>query len=286
MPVRHLIVLVALAASGCVASSDEDARSDESELAASRPILALGDSMTFAWDPLVEPDPAKVDARKYVGFAELLGERLRRPVHNVSCPGEASGSLVDERAEDNGCDRNRAAYRLHYDWSAPTQLEVVRSYLKNRTPALVTLTIGGNDLLLLQKNCELGPLSAPCQLVRLPFYVRGYGENLAKIFGAIRESGYAGPIVALTTYAPDYSDGVATLGLRQMNDELVKRAAETGVRVADGYAVFEARAKAHGGKTCATGLLIPNPDGATCDIHPSAAGHAVLADAIREAAGL
>ena len=41
---------------------------------------------------------------------------------------------------------------------------------------------------------------------------------------------------------------------------------------------------AHGGKTCETGLLISKGDG-TCDIHPTAEGHRVLADAVKKALG-
>jgi hypothetical protein len=48
--------------------------------------------------------------------------------------------------------------------------------------------------------------------------------------------------------------------------------------LADGAAAFAAV----GADPCAKGLLIGMPDG-TCDVHPSAAGDVVLADAIEAA---
>ena len=46
----------------------------------------------------------------------------------------------------------------------------------------------------------------------------------------------------------------------------------------------EAGSSGFGGEACAAGLLIKLPDG-TCDIHPSPAGHLLLAQAIEDVAG-
>lgn len=260
-------------------------------------LLALGDSITFAWNPLVESDVDKVRPANYSGYAELLGSERGWTVDNAACPGEASGSFVDESADDNGCDANRAAYGLHHDWDdKPTQLAFVEDYLEQamsagKPPALITLTLGGNDLLLMQKSCDLGLLSAPCELAKLPFYAHGYQDNLGKILSTIEASGYQGDVVFLTTYAPDYSDGVATLGLKDFNGKMVDAVqaftaahSDLHVVVADAYAAFEKEASEYGGKTCATGLLIKKPDG-SCDIHPTAAGHRALATAVTTALG-
>jgi lysophospholipase L1-like esterase len=302
---RSAVALAAVGLAACAAPGADAADTSEAAITASKPhVLTLGDSITFAWNPLVEADPKKVDARKYPGFADLLGQRLGLPVDNAGCPGEASGSMLDGHAEDNGCRANRADYALHYPWSTPTgqppatQVEFATAYLRKAIaagapPKLVTLTLGGNDLLLLQKHCDLPSIvGAACEVLRLPFYVHAYGEHLASLLTAIDATGYQGTMVLVTTYAPDYSDRVATLGLEQMNGEMKEHVARLSrqlhglkVRVADGYGAFEARAAQHGGKTCETGLLIKNDDGKTCDIHPTAAGHQVLADAILEAAG-
>ena len=54
--------------------------------------------------------------------------------------------------------------------------------------------------------------------------------------------------------------------------------------VADGFAAFQGPSAAFGGSPCAAGLLIRLPGG-TCNIHPSPAGHQVLAAAIADAIG-
>ena len=299
-----LLPVLATFASGCAVATDDAAASSDSALAAAPPhLLALGDSMTFAWNPHVESDVHKVEATKYSGYAEALGQHLGLTVDNAACPGETSGAMLDAHEEDNGCRDNRAAYALHYPWSAPTgttpatQIDFAKAYLDKalaagRPPELVTMTMGGNDLLLVQKHCKLPLFLEPaCELVKLPFYVHAYGDHMDAIATAIDATGYSGKFVVLTTYAPDYSDRVATLGLEQLNGELVEhvgkvqaRLHHTKVVVADGYGAFKAIAAAHGGKTCETGLLIKNDDG-TCDIHPTAAGHQVLAGAVLQAIG-
>ena len=287
-----VVVAASFALPACSAPGEDASTSDEDVTAARRPrVLALGDSMAFAWDPTVERDPSRVDASRYRGYAEVVAARLGATADNAACPGETSSHFVRAEGEDNGCAQNRAAYALHVDWAgARTQLDFVVAYLARTKPALITLSLGGNDLLRVEENCKLPSIvGAGCKLVRLPFFERGYGENLETIMRAIHASGYRGKMVLLTTYAPDYSDPLATFALRRFNEEIRETAEDVrrqldglDVRVADGYAAFEARAAAHDGKTCATGLLIANGDG-TCDIHPTRDGHDVLADAILDA---
>jgi lysophospholipase L1-like esterase len=290
------IALVALPLMACSAASTSDASSTESALEETKPhLLAIGDSITFGWNPHLETDIHKVQASKYSGYAEVLGGKLGVPVANGACPGETSGSFLDPKAEDNGCRNNRAAYRLHTDWDgAADQVDFVSSYLEKavaagKAPPLVVMTMGGNDLLLVKKHCNLpGPLDGPCELVRIPFAVHAFGDHISKVLSAIDASGYRGKVALVTTYAPDYSDPIAKFGIGQFNSELREHAAQAkgklhiDVRVADGYAAFEARAKEHGGKTCQTGLVIPNGDG-TCDIHPTPAGHQLLAQTVLDA---
>jgi lysophospholipase L1-like esterase len=152
------------------------------------------------------------------------------------------------------------------------------------------MTLGGNDLLRVKADCKLPFILGPgCELARLPFREHTYGENLENIIRTIHRAGYRGKLVLVNTYAPDYSDAVANFALGRFNDEMRDSVSDVhddvpglDVRIADAFSAFKTRADAHGGKTCETGLLISNGDG-TCDIHPTADGHAVLAQAILDA---
>lgn len=290
------MVGMAAAGVGCAAQTGDDGESSSSDLSQQKSLLALGDSIAFAWDPTAPLVDGKVIASNYKGYSDILGERLGLAVENSACPGEASGSFLDKSADDNGCRKNRTQYKMHSDWgNAQTQMDYAvaslqKSIAAGNPPELVTLSIGGNDLLLLQKSCEgWGFVTSGCLLGKLPFAEHAYGEHLEKIIETIDDTGYRGTMVIVTTHAPDYSDAIANIGLGRFNDEIkesIKHASEhlnMRVVVADGFGAFKKEADKHGGKTCETGLLVKNPDGKTCDIHPSLAGHKVLADAIQAA---
>jgi lysophospholipase L1-like esterase len=77
---------------------------------------------------------------------------------------------------------------------------------------------------------------------------------------------------------------VQEAGALFLNNVIAGVAAPFGVTVADGFAAFAGPSAAFGGSPCAAGLLIKLPDG-TCNIHPSQAGHKLLAAAIAQAIG-
>ena len=114
----------------------------------------------------------------------------------------------------------------------------------------------------------------------LPATLAAYQAHLITIFTRIRkEAGYTGPIVAVTIYAADYTDN-ATLGpITLLNGILVSVAHAFGADVADAFTQFGLASISSGGSACAAGLLIPLPTG-KCDIHPSAAGQALIAQTI------
>lgn len=285
---KRIALALGLLAAACVAPIEGETDSSEDAVtSAPSHVLALGDSITFAWDPNIERDPSRVDPKNYRGYAEMIGERIGAATDNAACPGETSSHFVHADGEDNGCAQNRAAYGTHVPWgTSPAQLDFVRAYLARTKPSLVTMSIGGNDLLRIVENCKVPVVGGPCMLLRLPFYEHAFRENLATILRTVHGAGYRGKMAILTTYGPDYSDVFATFGLRRFNDALRETVADLrddlpglDVRVADGFAAFEAEAKKHDGKTCATGLVITNADG-TCDLHPSEHGHEVLAGVI------
>jgi hypothetical protein len=82
----------------------------------------------------------------------------------------------------------------------------------------------------------------------------------------------------------DYADPVQVMGTLFLNSVIAGITTTNGGIVADGFGAFQGASAGFGGSPCAAGLLIKLPDG-TCNIHPSPAGHRLLAAAIATAIG-
>jgi lysophospholipase L1-like esterase len=235
--------------------------------------LALGDSVPFGFSPLVSPK----DADGFVGYPEDLAALLDEGVRNAACPGETSGSLISTSAPDNGCQAFRSVGHLHVHYKG-SQLNYAVSLLqKHKHISLVTITIGANDVFLLQKACNNNVF---CIEGGLGGVLTSLQANLATIYQQIRATGYRGTIVALTYYTVNYRDPVGVFVIGSIDAVLQGVTRAFGGRVADGFGAFGAIAlSTAGGDSCAAGLLIRKPDG-SCDIHPSTFGAEVLAHAV------
>src|SRR5438309_4155402 len=180
---------LALAAAAALALAAMPALADESPT-----YLALGDSVPFGYSPLVTN---LSDADAYVGYPEDLAGVLDTGVRNASCPGETSGSLISTAAADNGCQTARTLGDLHVSYKGP-QLAYALAFLRaHKHTSLVTMTIGANDIFLLQKACNN---AVPCLLGGLPAVFASVQAHLMAIYQAIRSTGYQGSIVVLTYY--------------------------------------------------------------------------------------
>jgi len=252
-----MVAVVAAAGTGCaMAGSDEP----------STIYLALGDSIAFGYNPLVDLTRDKVS-----GYPETLAASRGLSVTNLACPGEASGGFMSTTGTDNGCRENRAAYPLHTDYDG-TQLRAAVEFLEaHPETSLVTINLGANDVFLLDHLCGR---DLDCILTNFISTASAYNANLAFIYAQLREA-YDGPLVALSIYNPDPADTTAQYALDRMNVILAKQTTAHGGTMADGMTAFSAAAA----DPCADGLLIAMPGG-TCDVHPTAAGAKVLADAI------
>jgi lysophospholipase L1-like esterase len=231
--------------------------------------LALGDSVAFGTNPLLDAR----DASNFTGYPEIVAQTLNIEDVNSACPGEASGGFISPTGLDNVCRPYRAAFPLHVAYTG-TQLDFATSYLKNNPRTrLVTLNLGANDLFRLQKNCNFVPA---CITANLPIYLANLDTNLRTIFAALRATGYAGLIVALTYYSLDYNNPAGTILL---NNPMVEAASHYGVLIASGFEAWKSTALAAGGSSCAAGLLIALPQGG-CDVHPTPKGRDLLAAAV------
>jgi lysophospholipase L1-like esterase len=244
--------------------------------------LALGDSVAFGYvPPDAVPAPDYYDARSFVGYPEDIARALGLRVSNASCPGETTSSMLDVTAQSNGCENSvgspvgyRTLYPLHVEYRG-SQIAYAESYLTHhRRTRLVTIDIGANDAFVCQATTA-DVCSSTAELDALAGEIAG---NLAAIYAGIR-SVYGGPLVALTYYSLSYTDPTQIAAAVFLNSVIAGAGAKYGVIVADGFKAFEEPSLAAGGSPCAAGLLIPVPGG-TCNIHPSAYGHWLLARAV------
>src|SRR5215471_8885374 len=251
--------------------------------------LALGDSVAFGFVPAqAVPPPNYRSAHSFAGYPEDVAQALRVRVWNASCPGETTASMLTAGVQSNGCENSpgspvgyRTQFPLHVQYQG-TQMAYALKYLAvHRHTQLVTIDIGANDAFLCQETTA-DHCSSPAELAALVQEIQG---NLTAIYTQIRAvAHYQGLLVALTYYSLNYSDPVQVAEIKLLNSVIAGVTGAFGGKVADGFAAFQGPSAAFGGSPCAAGLLIKLPDG-TCNIHPSSAGHLLLAQAIEDAAG-
>jgi lysophospholipase L1-like esterase len=247
--------------------------------------LALGDSVAFGYvPPDAVPAPDYLDPSSFVGYPEDVAQALHIPVSNASCPGETTASFFIPGAQSNGCENSpgssvgyRTEFPLHVQY-AGTQMRYALRYLAtHRNTRLVTVDIGANDVFL----CQETTADACASPAELQGALKKIQVNLAIIYALIRDvARYHGPLVALTYYSLSYSDPAQVAGTEALNSAIASVTEKFGGKVADGFAAFQGPSLAAGGTPCAAGLLIKVPGG--CNIHPSPAGHQLLAKAIED----
>jgi lysophospholipase L1-like esterase len=257
-----MVVMAAALATGCATAAPLES--------APGTYLALGDSVAFGFDPLVD-----LRSQEVSGYPELIAAARGLEVTNLACPGEATGGFVSPTGADNHCRENRKAYPLHVAYDG-TQLQAAMAYLA-ATPEteLVTIDIGANDVFLLDHLCGR---DFSCILTNFIATMGDYERNVEFIMTQLRKV-YSGPLVALSIYNPYPGDATAQYALEKIDAALEEKITAHGGVFADGMTAF---AQAGNGDPCKAGLLIDMGDG-TCDVHPTPAGAQVLADAIEEA---
>ena len=244
--------------------------------------LALGDSLAFGFNPLVSPNLSN-----YHGYPEFVaqGLHLDKKLANASCVGETSSHFRNRASlPDLGCEQWRSSNLPMFVSYSASQLNYAVQYLRAHDKTkLVTIDIGINDLAVLAFGCGAfanppAQNAAACVTAGLGPVLLKYGANLEAIYSGIRATGYDGPIVAVTGYAPNYADAAQVQAIAEFNFFLTTETAKFGGKIADAFTAFRAAAGPTG-NLCKTGLLIQLPGG-TCDTHPSAAGHALIAKLI------
>ena len=283
--IATVLVVALVAAIGAGATSAAPVNGSD----ANGTYLALGDSVAFGYvPPNAVPAPKYLDAHSFVGYPEYLAQQLNERVSNASCPGETSASLLVAGAQSNGCENSPGSpvgystlYPLHVQYQGTQMAYALRYLAVHKHTQLITINIGANDAFLCQETTT-DHCSSPLELVGVANEIAG---NLTTIFHDLRVvAGYSGPIVVLTYYSLSYVDPAVLAGAQFLDSVLAGVTTANGGIVADGLDAFKGPSLSFGGDPCAAGLLIKLPDG-TCNIHPSPAGHRLLAAAIAEAIG-
>ena len=245
--------------------------------------LALGDSVAFGFNPLLVKAGLAGNPSVFVGYPDIVAQRLGLSLTNASCPGETTGGFL---STTNGQDYRCLGYRfglglpLHVSYPG-AQLAFALSFLATHPDTqLVTMDIGANDVFKLQTDVCAG--DPTCIGNGLLAVLQGIDLNLRLIYGELRTvAHYQGMIVTLSYYGLTY-DAAGQAGTKALNAPIIDATLANGGIVASGFDAFEARALAHGGSSCAAGLLIVLTPG-NCDVHPSPQGRNALAGAIVQA---
>ena len=251
--------------------------------------LALGDSIAFGFNPtLFSPTLPTPTPSEFVGYPEIVAQ-VENPLQsqkevNAACPGETSASFWISGALDNGCNDPgpngqppfRTTVGLHTNYTG-TQLAFAESQLAgNKHINLVTLGIGGNDLLLLEQQCTAAPVPsfAGCVQQYLPGVLQSYAANLTVILKGLRAN-YGGLLIVVNNYSPS-ADPLFISAVQALDKVMTQVGANFGVKFADAFTAFQIASALYGGDPCAAGLLIRLTP-TTCDVHPSPVGRDLLA---------
>jgi lysophospholipase L1-like esterase len=256
--------------------------------------LALGDSIAFGFresNAVQTPNYSKPGT--FHGYPYLIAQNLGLRLTNASCPGETAASFITAGHLDHACtvqdDGTTPGYRgaglpLHTKYTGPTesQLQFAIAYLKKfPNTRLVTLQIGANDGL---RCIDLGNCNTLQQKAVLAGRVQ---KRLNTILTAItNKGGYHGQLVLVNYYSVNNASQDANDNSNLLNlAEAAIAKNFKNVTIADSYSRFASASRnAAGNNTCAAGLetilTTSTPPNGLCGIHPSLAGHALIASAV------
>jgi len=257
--------------------------------------LALGDSIAYGENIFV-PDTkeARPNGDAFVGYPDLIGpEAFDGHYANLGCPGVTTASYLSLDGVDNGCRafQEKMGYTLHVPYTG-TQADKAREILRNNPIRLVTISLGGNDLLHALNDCtDLTPddsaAALQCAIAALPQLLTDGAANLTEVVKQIRED-YDGELIYVNLYSNYPSTEPATFAINGWNGKMAPVFEGANAEIADAFAAFQAEAEAADGDPCAAGLLVPNPtegESPACDVHPSEKGARLLADTIEAVPG-
>ncbi len=273
LPVRLRAAAVGLAAAATLAFP---MAGSAPVAAGSASYLALGDSVVYGF--VTHDTPAYVNPNNFIGYPQVVGQSLNTPVFNAACPGEATTGYLSASGADNGCRPFRANFPLHVSYAGTQDAYAVSFLHAHPQTKLVTVSLGANDVFLLQTACAS---DATCIVAGLPAVLQTVAVDMTTILGDIRGAGFHGTLIVVDYYSPDYADPFQTGLVQLLNQAETASAAAYGAAVADVFTAFQTAATGAGGHTCFAGLLNGSPTTTlSCDVHPSITGQNLIAQTV------
>lgn len=241
-------------------------------LAHQRYLVALGDSLTFGYQPDLNFGDGYVDDM----FADLRGWGVSEAI-NLACAGETSGTMVD-----GDC----PVRLIHHDAYTGAQLDAAAQFLRQHRGHVnpITLDIGANDVLgdFSDSTCSIqGPASYDLALL---------DNHLTEDILPRLEDALGGPealaeahLVLLNYYNPfaQVCPG-SNAFIRSLNAHLAADVARFPIRIVDVYAAFGG--DAHDAQLVCTYTWYCNARFHS-DFHPTTLGYQVMARAVEQALG-
>ncbi len=273
--ISSFFLLIVLFALGSASAKDLAASSND--------YVALGDSVPFGF--IDQAGFEYYNPTNFVAYADYAGLNLSLNLVNAACPGETTSSFISPTGPDNGCRFYRSLFPLHvvYGSAKSTQLAFATGFLQRHTSTqLVTISLGANDLFLLEQQCNNDPT---CIALGAPQVFATVAANMQTILAALRGTGFTGTIVIVNYYSLDYSNQFETELTVGLNQAITAAAGTYGAVVADVFSAFQAATSNRfaAGNTCVAGLLnASNPPTSppSCDVHPSQSGHKLIAQVV------
>jgi lysophospholipase L1-like esterase len=296
VPVRRFVLIGTLLATlaACTGGVSEPPPTTSSAPPAERVYVSLGDSYATGYRPAVD---GGAQGSGKDGFADLVAARSGQRLVNLACSGATSGQM----RQQPGCSpANRAVDAP--DPAGRTQLDAAVQVLRENRGrvGLVTVVIGGNDLAPCARAAQ--PVACAAQAVA---EVRG---NLAAMLPVLREAAGEAEIVGLTYpdvflgawVSPDFPNGqdLAKLSVSLFRDFFNAALKAEYDKVGADFVDVTAVTGGYGSLTELTSDpahgSIPTPVAKICeltyfcartDVHPTPAGHEVIASAVLTTTG-
>ncbi len=279
--------------------------------------LALGDSLAFGYQTArvqacagtgcTSPDTQFPTSYPTI-FGQLFGANtLGVRTVNLGCPGETSGTLINDTNTSSGC--TTYPFPIHSNHPGKTQLQAavdtLQTYGKRVSP--ITIDIGANDVLrMVNGQCTTaGVISLSCVLQNAPATFAQVQSNLDYTLNKLRqEGGVKHEIIVIGLYNPLYpaifnqvltqtgnfaaatqaADGTDAL-LAQLNALQATTAAKYRAVFANPAPTFNPPGAPHPQLELNTICTLTAVCGPLQDIHPTDGGYAAYANVVKAASG-